>query len=211
MNINQRLSKNFTLNEFLRSSTAERDEAIAKDQFNPPENIVANLAYLCSTTLQPIRDMLGVPLRITSGYRCPSLNTKIGGSKSSQHMHGQAADVQLPDRFLSHPATRRIRRKISERVLAVTGRPLRSDVNANFQLFAYVCLRINELDIDQVIHEFGNGYGQPAWVHLATSPGNRDKRQILTLGRYLPNRKEKPDLITALNYGTDYIESAAVA
>ncbi len=204
MNLNQRLSKNFTLNEFLRSSTAERDDEIAEEQFNPPENIVANLAYLCGTTLQPIRDVLGVPLRIISGYRYPSLNSKIGGSKSSQHMHGQAADVQLPDRFLTHPSTRRIRAKISKRVQAVTGRPLREDVNANFYLFAYVCLRINELDIDQVIHEFGAGYGQPAWVHMAASPSKRDKRQILTLGRYLPERKETPDLISALNYGTEY-------
>lgn len=210
MNLNQRLSKNFTLNEFLRSSTAERDEAIAKEQFNPPEHVVANLAYLCGTTLQPIRDVIGAPLRITSGYRCPSLNEKIGGSKYSQHMQGQAADVQLPDRFLRHPASRRIREKIRQRVQAITGRPLREDINANFWLFAYVCLRIDHLDIDQVIHEFGAGYGQPAWVHIAASAGDRDKRQILTLGRYLPQRKETPDLITALNYGTRD-EAAAVA
>ena len=48
-------------------------------------------------TLQQLRDELGVPLKINSGYRCPEHNRKIGGAKASQHMRGLAADVAIPD------------------------------------------------------------------------------------------------------------------
>lgn len=202
MDLSKRLSKNFTLGEFLRSATAERHPEIAEQQYNPPEEVVANLAYLCSTTLQPVREVLGVPLRITSGYRCKALNDLVGSNDRSQHLKGQAADCRLPARFLSHPSTARVRRKITDRVRAITGEPMRPDANANFYLFAYICMRLDHLDIDQVIHEFGPALGRPAWVHIAASPGARDKRQILCLGRYLRDRKHVPDVVTALNYGT---------
>jgi hypothetical protein len=203
MDLSKRLSKNFTLGEFLRSATAERHEDIVKEQYNPPEEVVANLAYLCSTTLQPIRDLFGVPLRITSGYRCKKLNELVGSSNRSQHLKGQAADCQLPSKFLTHPNTLRIREKIQDRVRTMTGEPLRPDTNANFYLFAYICLRLEHLDIDQVIHEYGAGYGRPAWIHIAASPSDRDKRQMLCMGSYLPSKREVPDnIISALNYGT---------
>ena len=58
------LSKNFTVGEFLRSNTAERDENLKREQFNPPDEIVDNLKYLVETALQPIRNNLGFPMRI---------------------------------------------------------------------------------------------------------------------------------------------------
>ena len=42
---------------------------------------------------QIIRDELGVPVKVNSGYRCAEYNKKVGGSKSSQHMNGNAADL----------------------------------------------------------------------------------------------------------------------
>jgi hypothetical protein len=201
-NLDLKLSKNFRLIEFLRSATAERHTDIIEQQYNPPEEVIANLAYLCTQTLQPIRDILGVPLSITSGYRCPALNTMIGSSKTSQHLKGQAVDVQLSATFLTHPSYTDIRRKIESRIKALTGKAIRPDANANFYLFSYVCLRLEHLDIDQVIHEYGNGLGAPGWVHIASSAGERNKRQILALGRYLENGKDLPGLVDALNYGT---------
>jgi peptidoglycan hydrolase-like protein with peptidoglycan-binding domain len=47
--------------------------------------------------LQTVRDKLGVPLTITSGYRCLTHNNKIGGSKSSKHLYGLAADWRTKD------------------------------------------------------------------------------------------------------------------
>jgi len=200
--LNMRLSKNFILGEFLRSATAERYPKIVEEQNNPSEEIIDSLQYLCKNTLQPLREILGAPMKITSGYRCKSLNDLVGSSDRSQHLKGQAADVQMSASFLKAKRFLKAKNKIRVRVKSLTGNGMRDDLNSNFYLFAYICIRLEGLDIDQVIHEYGSGLGQPGWVHIASSMGSRDKRQILALGRYLDNGKDKPDLITALNYGT---------
>jgi hypothetical protein len=43
--------------------------------------------------LQPLRNALDYPIKISSGYRCPRLNTHIKGAPNSQHMYGQAVDL----------------------------------------------------------------------------------------------------------------------
>ncbi|MBQ9203049.1 MAG: peptidase M15 [Prevotella sp.] len=87
-----RLSENFTLGEFLSSQTAVR-HGIA----NLPQPChVSNLRNLCREVLQPLRDHIGQPIRISSGYRCPELNALVHGVGDSQHLHGCAADLHLP-------------------------------------------------------------------------------------------------------------------
>jgi zinc D-Ala-D-Ala carboxypeptidase len=86
-----RLSNHFTLEEFCRSNTATR----MGKPIVPEPHIVDNLEFLVYEVLQPIRDLIDVPMIITSGYRPPWLNKKIGGSKTSQHMQGLAADFVL--------------------------------------------------------------------------------------------------------------------
>lgn len=195
------LSTNFTLGEFLRSSTAERDEGLRQEQFNPPSGIVDNLKYLVETTLQPIRSGLRFPIRITSGYRSPLLNKLVGGSATSQHCLGEAADCELSPRFLTDPGAEAIRNDVRSRVHEIVGKPLRPDVNDNFYLFAFICIRLQGLDVDQVIHEYGDGFGYPAWVHVSASR-RKDKRQILMVGSYTNRRYIKPTLEEALSYGT---------
>ncbi len=51
-----------------------------------------------------------------------------------------------------------------------------------------------------MIHEYGLGFGQPAWVHVSASR-DRSRRQILALGDYVPDEKKFPDLIAALGFG----------
>ena len=85
-----RLSKNFHLNEFIKSATAERRGL--SNQPATSEHLV-NLAVLCHHVLQPIRDTHGV-ITINSGYRSPELNKAVGGSEKSQHCHGEAADFE---------------------------------------------------------------------------------------------------------------------
>lgn len=84
-----KLTDNFSLDEFLRSQTATR-HGISMD---PPIEVVDNLRRLCVDILQPYRDVIGVPITITSGYRPPKLNEMIGGSTTSAHMDGRAADI----------------------------------------------------------------------------------------------------------------------
>lgn len=199
--LKQKLSDNFNLGEFVKSATAERHDDVLEAQQNPPQDVIDNMKYLCAQTLQPIREKLGVPMKITSGYRSPKLNELVGGSNTSQHTFGQAADIQLPDSFLTNAKYADIRQEIEDIIEEKTGNPVRADVNANFYLFAFICIHLDELDVDQVIHEYGPCLGQPAWVHVSASTV-KDKRQILALGKHLPNRKDLPDLVGALNYGT---------
>lgn len=87
------LSKNFTLQELLRSETAIRKGY--KEQYTPPQIVIDNLKLLCEHVLQPLRDYLGVPIRVTCGYRCPRVNKSVGGSATSEHKLGMAADLEL--------------------------------------------------------------------------------------------------------------------
>ena len=86
------LTPHFSLKEFVKSSTA-RDHGINN---TPPQEAVENLRALCQHTLEPLREALGLPIVITSGYRCKALNhLLVNHSVKSQHMNGQAADFYV--------------------------------------------------------------------------------------------------------------------
>ena len=86
---NGHLSKNFGYQEMIKSSTADR-LGISNDASR--EHVI-NLTNLCNFILQPVREEFGV-IRINSGYRSPALNKAVGGSATSQHCNGQAADFE---------------------------------------------------------------------------------------------------------------------
>lgn len=195
------LSSNFTLGELLRSDTAERDSRLKEEQYNPPDEVVASLAHLVQTTLQPLRSELGIPIRVNSGYRCTLVNKLVGGSATSQHCLGEAADIELSPTFLTDPATQSTRQRIQEHVADRLGRQLRLDVDQNFYLFAFICQHLDRFDVDQLIHEYGAGFGRPAWVHVAASR-RRDGRQILFVGSYTNSRYISLSADEALARGT---------
>lgn len=86
------LSPHFTLAEFVTSQTAAR---LGIDNTPGPVTI-ANLRKTAAT-LERVRSLLGgVPIIVTSGYRCPKLNKAIGGSATSAHMTGMAVDFIAP-------------------------------------------------------------------------------------------------------------------
>lgn len=86
-----KLSKNFTLVEMTRSEAATRGGF----DNTPPPDAVENLRALCTQVLQPLRDAMGRPMRVNSAYRGPDANRAVGGSTSSQHMTGEAADIEF--------------------------------------------------------------------------------------------------------------------
>lgn len=87
-----KLSRFFTLAEMTHSDTAVR-EGIA----NRPGAAEADaLRALCTAVLDPLREAVGRPIKVNSGYRGPALNQRIGGAPNSQHARGQAADIQSP-------------------------------------------------------------------------------------------------------------------
>ncbi len=81
------LTENFCLTQLTASETATR-EGIDNA---PPPDILDNLARLAAG-LEAVQALLGEPIEISSGYRCPDLNRAIGGSPTSQHVLGMAAD-----------------------------------------------------------------------------------------------------------------------
>ena len=120
------LTPNFTVQEFTASDTAAR---LGIDNSLPPTLLVA--ATDTCHMLELVRDRLGqlaghpVPVILTSGYRCPALNTAIGSSPSSDHVKALAADFKAP----------------------AFGTP--------YQVAQALAPLVTELGIGQLIHEYG--------------------------------------------------------
>ena len=81
--------QHFTIQELSASATAER---LALDN-TPPHAARTMLTILVEQLLDPIRRRYGAPIIVTSGYRCPALNTAVGGVANSHHIVGCAADI----------------------------------------------------------------------------------------------------------------------
>ena len=86
-----KLSKNFTLKELTKSSTAVRHGI----NNNPDKEQMINLVVLTNCVLQPIRNAHG-RVDVNSGLRVLELNRAIGSGDSSQHVQGMAADIECP-------------------------------------------------------------------------------------------------------------------
>jgi hypothetical protein len=86
------LTANFTLAEMTKSETALRHDM----DNTPGEQEIAALKLLCEKVLQPVRDHYGKGVKVNSGFRHPEVNAKVGGSKTSDHCRGQAADIEIP-------------------------------------------------------------------------------------------------------------------
>ena len=87
------LSEHFTLSEMTRTSSGLYN--------GPTITEIKALTALCTTLLEPVRNRFG-PVSIHSGYRGPAVNAAIGGSKTSQHMKGEAADFHCAGATLEH-------------------------------------------------------------------------------------------------------------
>lgn len=86
-----KLSTYFTLSEMIQSGYATRHGI----DNTPNAEAMANLRYTAEQ-LDRVRSLLGVPVLVSSGYRCEKVNTAINGSKNSQHLRGQAVDFTAP-------------------------------------------------------------------------------------------------------------------
>lgn len=120
-----KLTKNFTLEELSNSSTAKR---LGIDNI-PNNEQVNNLRLLCEKVLQPIREKYGKPIIVSSGFRCDKLNKAVGGSKTSEHRYGMAADFHS----------------------------LSDTLSDNKELWDLI--RTMNLNFGQLIYEYGSDYG----------------------------------------------------
>lgn len=85
---NVKLSRNFTLSEFVKTSTGLDNLPDAEE--------ITNIQLLVNNVLQPLRDAIKRPVYISSGFRSSLVNIKIGGSPTSSHTKGQASDIIVP-------------------------------------------------------------------------------------------------------------------
>jgi hypothetical protein len=80
------VTNNFTLQELTATKTGLPNAL--------PKHLEPNLRALAENVLQPTRDALGA-VKVTSAYRSPAVNAKVGGAKTSQHVQAQAADLKF--------------------------------------------------------------------------------------------------------------------
>lgn len=89
--MDMRLTEHFTLEEMVRSATATKRGI----DNTPTAEVVDNLGALCRNVLEPARQAFGGAITVTSGYRSKALNAAVGGKANSQHLVGEAADIQV--------------------------------------------------------------------------------------------------------------------
>lgn len=94
LSYNGLIMKHFTLSEFTRSDEAEKYGI----ENEPNDGQIQNLECLCGLILDPLREFIGHPIYITSGFRVPRLNRLVGGSATSAHKEGLAADFRVGDK-----------------------------------------------------------------------------------------------------------------
>ena len=112
----------FKFIEMIRSSKANECGIDNIDNWPKDADIMDNIIFTMEC-LDQIREEYGLPLSVSSGYRCPELNRAVGGAKTSQHMKGQAADINL------------------------------GSVEKNRAFFNWCQANINDLPIDQLLDE----------------------------------------------------------
>ena len=147
------LSENFTLGELCATGQPFPNM--------PPRDAQAALQALVSNVLQPLRDMLGMPVVVTSGYRSPEVNKAVGGAPGSQHLRGQAADIVVAGEEYFPPRGRH----------AGPGAAGYSPLQAAFAIIA------RSLPFDQLIWEHGR------WIHVSYNSHFLNRQQVFAATR----------------------------
>lgn len=91
--MDEQLTKNLRLSECVKSDAALR---AGINNWPTDKNIIENLRAVAQHVWQPVRDHYNFPMSPSSGYRSVEVNRLIGGSKTSQHVKGEALDFEVP-------------------------------------------------------------------------------------------------------------------
>ena len=159
---NQFLSPHFELREFIASRKAE-EHGIANI---PPDEAVANLRRLCEGCLEPLREALGLPVVITSGFRTKELNNLVAhASATSQHIQGQAADLYIGQRPVQSSLTK------VKATPSITRFKVQSDRELLIKAFREI-LQNPKIDFDQLIL-------YPTFIHVSFVSKEKNRRGII--------------------------------
>jgi len=149
-----KLTDHFSLAEFTRSATATQKGI----DNTPSDTVIVNLLCLCQNVLEPLREWYGKPITIGSGYRCKNLNTAVGGVSNSQHMTGEAADLQITC--------------VSKNTPTAYNAELR-------KLFNFIK---SSLPHDQVIMERNSPSSPTFWIHVSCKRDvSKNRKQVIEL------------------------------
>lgn len=149
-----KISEFLTYAEAVKSQTAIR-HGISNE---PTPEHLENMKHVAKNVFDPVRKFVGGPLNASSFYRSPALNNAIGGSsKTSQHMKGEAIDIDC-DTF---------------------------GFGSNIGVFTFIK---KYLEFDQLILEYPDSNGNPAWVHVSLRMDGKNRKQILVKlrAKYIP-------------------------
>lgn len=145
------LSPHFELREFVVSQKA-RDHGLDN---TPPVEAIENLRALCIHTLEPLRNALGLPIVVTSGYRTKALNRLlVYHSNKSQHMNGEAADFYVDQGPVSG-SHRELLIKAFRQI--ITDDSIAFDQCIIYPSFIHVSYVRNGKNRSKLIRGFGNG------------------------------------------------------
>lgn len=111
----EKITANFTFDELIYSPTANR---LGIDN-TPDKETKEKLIRLTKEILQPIRNKWGSAIVVTSAYRCEALNKAVGGSKTSQHRLGEAADIKVGSKAQNKALFNLIQKMVSNGELKV--------------------------------------------------------------------------------------------
>ena len=135
--------KYFSISELTHSDTA----VSVRIDNTPTAAAVPLMVELIDRVLDPIREHWGLPIRATSGYRCPELNDWVGGVEDSYHMDGCAADITALGNNEEHRRHRNIELMSLIRTLQLTGRILLTECYASPD-YKYIHVAYCSDDID---------------------------------------------------------------
>lgn len=142
--------KYFNINELCVSGSYPRLVVVPKEGTTE----YANLKNLIEKMLDPVRERLGAPVRVTSGYRPPKLNKAVGGASNSNHLYGCAADIHT-----GNDSTDNV--KIIESLL-------------NLGIVYDECIA------EGAVFDKSGNLVSCKWVHVALRPSNNRKKFIYT-------------------------------
>lgn len=148
----ENISKNITYKEGTKSNTAIK-HGISND---PTDDHLINMKIVAEKIFQPLREHFRVSIGVSSFYRSADLNAKIGGAKASQHLKGQAMDIDAD---------------IYNKKVIVDDEPV---LLTNKMIFDWI---VANVDFDTIIWEFGDG-NNPAWIHVSYVEGSNRRRKL---------------------------------
>lgn len=162
---NIQLSPHFSLREMTQSRTAQKHGIVNV----PSELEVENLRRLCEGCLEPLREKMGLPIVITSGYRCQRLNEiLVHAARKSQHMSGQAADFYVAQGPVSGSKI-----QVSGDLNHETGAsPMKLETPRQRLVRAFRLIILEEsIDFDQLIL-------YPSFIHVSYVSRERNRRKL---------------------------------